>query len=252
MIRTITKKVTWVGRATVFSVGLAVTLALLFGVATAALAAVPGDPFRLGEANAINAASRLTGTVAGPLLSFENQSPGSKAAPASALSLEVQTGNSPLTVNPEAGTAKNLSADELDGKDSTQFLATGGKAADADRLDGLDQGAFLRTTGKAADADKLDGKDATAFYPTKTYRKVLDVSGAGGGDMVFAFQGLRCDPGDKLLTGGAGSEGAFFQNDFLVKSSPHDEGWYALMRDNQEANFLRMEVICADFPPLRP
>jgi hypothetical protein len=37
------EKVMWVVRATTFGVGLAVTLALVFGVATMALAAVPGD-----------------------------------------------------------------------------------------------------------------------------------------------------------------------------------------------------------------
>jgi hypothetical protein len=39
MIRSVVGKVMWVGRATVFLVGLAVTLALVFGVATAALGA---------------------------------------------------------------------------------------------------------------------------------------------------------------------------------------------------------------------
>ena len=37
----------------------------------------------------------------------------------------------------------------------------------------------------------------------------------------------------------------------LVKGTPQDEGWYALMRDNQERNFLRIEIRCADLPPLR-
>jgi hypothetical protein len=56
MIRSVFGKVMWVGRATVFLVGLAVILALVFGVATAAFAALskPGDPFKLGVVNEIN------------------------------------------------------------------------------------------------------------------------------------------------------------------------------------------------------
>ena len=50
MVRSVLGKVMWVGRATVFLVGLAVILALVFGVATSAFAALskPGDPFKLG------------------------------------------------------------------------------------------------------------------------------------------------------------------------------------------------------------
>jgi hypothetical protein len=44
-----------VGRATVVAVGLGVSLALLLGIATMALAAVPGDPFKLGKINKVNA-----------------------------------------------------------------------------------------------------------------------------------------------------------------------------------------------------
>lgn len=54
MIKIIFGKVMWAGRATVFAVGLAVILAVVLGVATATLAAVPGDPFRLGKGNTIN------------------------------------------------------------------------------------------------------------------------------------------------------------------------------------------------------
>lgn len=53
MTKLIVGKVMWVGRATVFTIGLAVTLALMLGVATTALAAVPGDPFKLGKINAV-------------------------------------------------------------------------------------------------------------------------------------------------------------------------------------------------------
>jgi hypothetical protein len=60
---TIARKVMWVGKATVFTVGPIVTLALILGVGTTALAAVPGDPFELGETNTINnALTKLAGS----------------------------------------------------------------------------------------------------------------------------------------------------------------------------------------------
>ena len=44
MIRSVFGKVMWVGRATVFLAGLAVILALVFGVALVALAGMGGAP----------------------------------------------------------------------------------------------------------------------------------------------------------------------------------------------------------------
>ena len=57
MIKSIASKVMWVGRATVFLVGLAVILAMVLGVATSALGA-NGQSFLLGKSNlAISASS---------------------------------------------------------------------------------------------------------------------------------------------------------------------------------------------------
>ena len=77
--------------------------------------------------------------------------------------ITAEAGKSPITVNAAAGTAKNLSADRLDGMDSTAFLAATARAADSDKLDGMDSTAFLGATAKATNADKLDGMDSTAF-----------------------------------------------------------------------------------------
>jgi hypothetical protein len=114
MIRNAASKVMWVGRATVFVVGLAVILALVLGTATMTLAAVPGDPFELGKTNTINdARTRLAGfRDGGAMLSVDNNSsaPGSQA-----LSLTVEPGKTPVIVNSDAGKAKNLNADEVDG-----------------------------------------------------------------------------------------------------------------------------------------
>ena len=59
MTRTMIGKVMWVGRATVFTIGLAVMLALPVGVASTALAGTGiGARFDLGKINTINDGQR--------------------------------------------------------------------------------------------------------------------------------------------------------------------------------------------------
>ena len=116
MMRSIFSRVMWVGRATVFTAGLTVTLALTLGVATVALAAVPGDPFRLGKINTINTLSTLVGSTSTPMLRIDNNGSGA------ALDLQVQPGKAPMRVNAAAGKATNLNVDRLDGQDSSALL----------------------------------------------------------------------------------------------------------------------------------
>jgi len=116
MIRNPMKKVMWIGKATVFAVGLAVTLAVLLGVATTALAAMPGDPLKLGKINKINRLTTLVGSTTGAVLRVDNDGTGT------ALSLEASADKPPLVVNNSAGTATNLDADQLDGQDASAFL----------------------------------------------------------------------------------------------------------------------------------
>ena len=59
VVRSAVSKVMWVGRATVFLVGLAVILALMFGVATAAFGD-DGDFFKVGRSNFASALSTLS------------------------------------------------------------------------------------------------------------------------------------------------------------------------------------------------
>jgi hypothetical protein len=121
-MKTILTRAMSIGRATVFTVGLAVTLALIVGAATTALAAAPGDPFKLGKTNSINRLSSLVGRTAGFMLKIDNNGTG----PA----LDLQVGPSttppanktvaPMKVDSQAQVV-NLNSDELDGKDSTDF-----------------------------------------------------------------------------------------------------------------------------------
>jgi hypothetical protein len=122
MLRSAASKVMWVGRATVFTVGLAMIIALVLGVASTALAGNL-DPLKLGTAkNVATKVTTMVGKVAtGSSLVVKNPSGGP------ALGLEANAGQAPVTVNAEAGTATNLSADKLDGRDSTQFIEGSGK-----------------------------------------------------------------------------------------------------------------------------
>src|SRR5687768_10523137 len=75
MLGTTVRKVTWMARATTTIVGLALMLALVFGVATTALAGTGvGATFNLGQTNTVNAVSKLVGSVAGPSLQIDNNS----------------------------------------------------------------------------------------------------------------------------------------------------------------------------------
>ena len=127
-------KMMWIVRATVFMVGLAVTLALISGIATAALAAVPGDPFKLGRANTINRLSTLVGAVDNALLRIDNNSGGLSAT---ALDLQVEPGAPPMKVNSDAQVA-NLNADELDGHTASDFYFYGETVQNSEQLDGLE------------------------------------------------------------------------------------------------------------------
>src|ERR671910_2674508 len=144
MLSSAARKVMWVGKATTFYVGLAVVLALLLGVGSTALAALPRDPFELGRINNVDRLSTLSSALSGPVLRVDNNGSGT--------ALELRVGDptsasasktvAPMKVDSQARVT-NLNSDELDGKSAAQFLPAGGKAADAEKLDGLDSTQFL-------------------------------------------------------------------------------------------------------------
>ena len=119
MIRSMASKVLWVGRATVFLVGLAVVLALTVRVISKAAAHTGVDTklFHLGHSNTSAAISKLVGSVAGPMLRLDNNSTGTGAT---ALDLQVEAGKAPLTVN-SSTKVNNLNADRIDGMDPGQL-----------------------------------------------------------------------------------------------------------------------------------
>lgn len=149
MLKSAASKVMWVGRATVFLVGLAVILALLFGVASMALGA-NGNPFILGKPG--NKATKVTGLVgnvadaAKPALRVRNSGPGS--------ALELGVGDPaatpeskftpPMKVDSQAKVT-NLNADEIDGTDSSNLIKRG-NSGDATPLGMNFYSYFMNTT----------------------------------------------------------------------------------------------------------
>ena len=164
MVRSAARKVMWVGRATVFMVGLSVILALLFGVASVAFAG-NGDAWRLGRNNVATAITALGGAVGvnGPMVRLTNNNTGTDDT---ALSLNVQSGEAPMAVNSNAKVT-NLNSDQLDGIDSGQF---------ATRLHALIKG---------SDGSLVRGNGVTGQFKTAS-------PSAGGYEVLFNRDVTTC------------------------------------------------------------
>jgi hypothetical protein len=155
MLRGAVSKVVWVGRATVFLVGLSVILAVVLGVATAAVSAT-NETFILGRSNQAETPTSLISTLteaAKSALIVNNKSGGV------ALDLRVtdpDTTNpalkdvAPMKVNSQAEVA-NLNA---------QFAGTSDNAAqatNADTLDGQDANDIVGDAKPLAASVNADG-----------------------------------------------------------------------------------------------
>ena len=157
MSRSVLSKVIRAGRAGALGVGLAVMLAVVLGAGTTALAAVPGDPFKLGKLNTVDRISQLVGTTTGAMLKVDNNGAGP------ALNLQVEPGKAPLTVSPGAGMATGLRAEDAKTADVAGYAQSAGKASDAEKLDGKDASEFAAGVGgKASDAAHADQADTAA------------------------------------------------------------------------------------------
>jgi hypothetical protein len=231
MLKSMASKVMWMGRATVFLVGLAVTMALVFGVASTALGA-NGDFLKVGSAkNIATRATTLVGKATGSALVVKNPTGGS------ALGLQVDAGQAPLTVDADAGTATNLDADELDGQDSSEFLGKMQKAADSETLDGMDSTHFVRGLSGTVQVDPpsvepgscavagiqvqgVNAGDVASLSPTMnfTFSESLTVTAirdVNSGNNNISYQ--VCNVGDNTVDAPAGYWG------FLVaRFSPYE------------------------------
>jgi hypothetical protein len=159
-------KIWWLGRATATVMGVAVLFAVVLGVATTALAAVPGDPFKLGQTNTINNMSTLVGSVNNAMLKIDNYDAGGSAT---ALDLRVEPGQAPMKV--DSGTkVDKLNADKLDGKDESAFLGTDEQAASAansDELNSFEANELVRVAYFADDRPLASGSDVGKVATTK-------------------------------------------------------------------------------------
>ena len=121
-MRKMAKKAMGIARGTALTLGVAVMVAMVLGVATTALAGTGmGARFQLGQTNTVNAVTKLVGSVAGSSLQIDNNS---TDANATALDLQVEPGKAPMKVNSDTKVA-NLNSDKLDGKDSADFVGAG-------------------------------------------------------------------------------------------------------------------------------
>lgn len=236
------------GKAMLLCLGLAATLVLASAaLAGAAEAKKQGVPYlKKGVTNLVESATALVGFVAdGSVLKLDNNS---KTGNATALDLQVEPGNAPLTVNKEAGTATNLDADKVDGKDSTELV--GQQGPKGDKGDPGPQGP-QGPPGSGGDADTLDSQDSTDFLPSKTYESIKTKKGPGGGAKT-ELDGPVCDSGDKVLSGGHNFAGEGSESDNVLESRALvDSAWVVRIQDNPPANDFDVFALCADFPPLR-
>ena len=239
MARSIFSKVMWVGRATVFLMGLALMLALVFGMASTAFGANGGN-FILGSLNnTATAITKLTGNVGGgPALRISNPS---TTTSSTALDLQVATGKAPMKVNSQTKVS-NLNADKLDGKHSTEFLGVTAKAADSLHAD------------QATDSDTLDGKDSQDFMTGHYYIRTADSGPFNPGTPnSFGAQQADCDPNDVALSGGYDDvdQGTHvFRNRFIVSVSQQGEErpftWNVAWENDSSPDTIKVWTLCLD------
>ncbi len=143
-------------------------------------------------------------------------------------------------------------ADKLDGKDSTEFLAANGKAADSDKIDGKDSTELVGQQGPKGDPgpqgpEGPQGPPGSGLSPDQIYQVTAEEEGPGGEELQNVR--VNCDDGDKVL--GGGGDPFDPEEDELRISSVRDQGWNVTMKDNGDADVVQADAICADFPPLR-
>jgi hypothetical protein len=252
MIRSAASKVMWVGRATVFLVGLAVILALVFGVLSRAGAHTGSvGLFHLGHSNVASTISTLVGTVSNGMLQVTNNATATTAtgvgvtnkstvSPAvratntgggPALGLAVASGKAPMTVNSDAKVAK-LNADRIDDREASSFANATHIHSGADITSGTVEADRIEDgAGSNLDADTIDGLDSSQFA-AGTSGKANDADKLDGKDSTD-FQGsykrtvvVSPVPNDAVASGTAlknalnGITNASQTNPYLLKIEP--------------------------------
>jgi hypothetical protein len=170
-IRSVATKVAWVGRTAAMVFGLALVLALMVGVGSAALAAVPGDPFKVGRTNTIDQMSTLVGSVSGTLLRINNDGSGP------ALDLRVEPGEAPMNVNSTIR-VNSLNADQVDGQSANDFVSKDETYTVSDTEAGSGGGADETVFATCDSGDRVLGGGGGAPFPPDLLR-VSEPNGQG-------------------------------------------------------------------------
>jgi hypothetical protein len=208
MIRSTVSKLMWVGRATVFLVGLSVILALVFGLAAVAFAA-NGDPWLLGRSNAATAITRLTANIANPALQLVNTS---TSAGATALRLQTASSRPPMTLNSSQKVA-NLNADQLDGNDSSAFAPLSGFGA-AQVLNGAGGPLPWESTYTSQGGTLIISASGSGYRGTGSSQK------EGRIGMLVIVDGTARGPAATVYTNERNSHKAFIPSVIVVEGLP--------------------------------
>ena len=212
MLRSAASKAMWVGRTAAAVFGLALVLALVLGVATMALAAVPGDPFKLGQANRINdAVTTLIGSRSGAIMAIDNDSTANNAR---ALDLRVEPNSAPMAVNSDRRVT-NLNADQLDN---------------------LDSSALMRASTYKAESFVTDNSTDSPNNTTSVLVK------CDPGDKVLSGGYSGLEPNEGTVTQEIPTE--------TTDTQGNKEAWKVLWQNGTESESgVLVIALCADFPP---
>jgi hypothetical protein len=192
------------------------TAALVLATSGTAIAAAPGDPFKLGQDNQIvKETTSLSGTDqnsagvlqlkktagTGAVLKVTNEGQGV----ARGIDIKVAPNKSPITVNPDAGKASGL------------------------------------------DVDKLDGFTSSDFLQPRIYSDGAVIQGTKGGGEIFSLNAinanLRCDTGDIALNAGGV---ALDKDDDLNGITSFKSSYQIQFQDNGAPGQFRANIICLD------
>lgn len=267
-------------------VAITATCILTLALVSSALAAVQGDPFRLGVLNSINSITTLSGNVTSTLLavtntntstgvaiSATNQSPSAPAIQATSNGTGVgsyalrATSKSPsapaihATNNSAATGASTIFADGKNPAQSTIISRNtgGGPALD---LRVVANKPPMKVSSSALvqnlNADRLDGADSSSFMPRSRYQVILRTFGTntatgaecgGGGDIRRCEASVACDRGDLLLSGGFDDLHDYTKLD-ASRPALHGEAWYVHWTSSAvDAEELSLHALCADIAP---
>lgn len=161
----------WLGKGTATLMGVAIMLAFAVGLTSTALAAVPGDPFKLGRLNSIDQITRLVGSASDAMLRIDNDGSGT------ALDLRVEPGEAPMTVDSDKKVA-DLNADKLDGNTADDFVSEDNTYTEVEAELGIGGGSEVQLFVDCDSGDRILGGGASAPF-TGDLLQVSEPNGQG-------------------------------------------------------------------------